>query len=75
MVGFTAIVLPQRATAERDRVLQEMLTKLAGSPYESRAQSWMKGSKLANEKQYLCISCHDSGRLEPSLARLNGGKK
>jgi len=57
-------------TAGRDRVLNEMLTKLAGSPYEARARAWQKEGALANEKQYLCISCHEPGRLTPTLARL-----
>jgi len=56
--------------AERDRVLNEMLAKLAGSPYEARARAWLKEANLANEKQYLCISCHEPGRLTPTLARL-----
>jgi len=55
--------------AERDRVLNEIATKLAGSPYETRARGWMK-SGLGSEKQYTCISCHEPGRLAPTMARL-----
>ena len=56
-------------SAERDRVLNEMAAKLAGSPYEGRARSWKEGG-LAKEKNFLCISCHEPGRLAPALARM-----
>jgi hypothetical protein len=61
-------------SAERDRVLNEMLARLGGSPYEARARAWLKEPELANEKQYLCISCHEPGRLAPTLARLQANK-
>jgi len=57
-------------TAERDRLIENMVTRLAGTPYEARGRAWQKGS-LAHEKEYTCISCHEPGRLAPTLARLN----
>ncbi len=57
-------------TAERDREIENMVTRLAGTPYEARGRAWQKGS-LAREKEYACISCHEPGRLAPTLARLN----
>ena len=49
--------------AERDRVIGEMLAKLQGSPYETRARHWQKLSNLTSEGDYTCLSCHDPGRL------------
>ena len=62
--------------AARDQALENMLTKLPGTPYESRARAWQKPGNIAKEKDYTCMSCHDPGRLAPTLARLSGaGKK
>ena len=58
-------------TAERDRMLDEITSNLRGTPYEARARAWKKGPALAAEKQYTCISCHEPGRLAPTLSRLN----
>lgn len=49
--------------AERDRVISEMLAKLPGSPYETRARHWQKLPNLKSEGDYTCLSCHDPGRL------------
>jgi len=59
-------------TEARDRTLQTIITHLAGTPYETRAREWQKPGKIAGEKQYNCISCHEPGRLAPTLARING---
>lgn len=56
--------------AERDRLTDLMLTRLAGSPYESRAKRWQKLPEIKSEIDNMCISCHDPGRLAPTLARL-----
>ena len=56
-------------TAERDRVISEILTKLQGSPYETRARHWQKLSNLKNEGDYACLSCHEPGRLASVLAK------
>jgi hypothetical protein len=58
-------------TAARDRALENMLTRLGGTPYESRARAWQKPGAIAKEKDYACMSCHDPGRLAPTLARLS----
>ena len=57
-------------TAARDEVLGKMRTQLAGTPYESRARAWEKPEALAKEKSYACISCHEPGRLAPTLERV-----
>ena len=56
--------------AARDEVLAKMRTQLAGTPYESRARAWEKPENLAKEKSYACISCHEPGRLAPTLERV-----
>lgn len=61
--------------AARDQALDNMVAKLAGTPYETRARSWQKGTTLAKEKDYACLSCHEPGRLGPTLARVNRAAK
>ena len=56
-------------TAERDRVIAEMLAKLQGSPYETRARHWQKLATLKNEGDYTCLSCHEPGRLASVMAK------
>ena len=60
-IAFASDRLGDRA--ERDRVIGEMLAKLQGSPYETRARHWQKLSNLTSEGDYTCLSCHDPGRL------------
>jgi hypothetical protein len=60
--------------AERDRLTTLMLTQLAGSPYESRARRWQKLPEIKSEIDNMCISCHEPGRLAPTLARLQAQK-
>ena len=60
--------------AERDRLVNEMATKLAGSVYEGRAKRWAGMSELKSEVDSMCISCHEPGRLKPTLARLEAGR-
>jgi len=55
---------------ERDRVLAQMLNKLQGTPYENRARRWQKQEEIKTQADHTCISCHDPGRLTPTLARL-----
>jgi hypothetical protein len=61
-------------SAARNEALDKMIAQLPGTPYATRALAWQTDGKLANEKQYTCLSCHDPGRLEPTLARLSTAK-
>jgi hypothetical protein len=54
---------------ERDRIISEMLAKGSGSPYETKAKRLQTAGKMT-QADLMCISCHEPGRLEPTLARL-----
>jgi len=56
--------------ADRDALIDAMLTKLQGSPYESRAKRWKTLPALTSESDNMCITCHDPGRLKNVQARL-----
>ena len=58
---------------DRDRIIGDMLVKLAGTPYEGRAKRWQKQADLKSAADNMCITCHEPGRLEPTLARLKAG--
>jgi hypothetical protein len=57
-------------TDEMNQHLDKILTALAGSPYEPMAKQWRQDPKVAAGSTLICKSCHDAGRLEPTLARL-----
>jgi hypothetical protein len=59
---------------ERDLALNNILTKLPNTSYATRATAWQKAGVLMKEKDYTCLSCHEPGRLEPTLTRLNNAK-
>lgn len=61
-------------TALRDEYLKKSIEKLAGTPYEKRAQKWLETGTLANGT-YMCLSCHEPGRYEPTLKRLQARKQ
>jgi hypothetical protein len=58
---------------ERDKTIALMLENLKGTPYEKRAQKWQTQSEIKSQADHTCISCHEPGRLEPTLARLKAG--
>jgi hypothetical protein len=60
---------------DRDQLIQDMIAKLPGSVYESRAVRWQKLPDLSSQRQYMCLSCHEPGRLNAVVARLNGPEK
>ncbi|MEO8028555.1 MAG: hypothetical protein ABI823_18885 [Bryobacteraceae bacterium] len=55
---------------EMTAFLDKMTTLLAGTPYASRAAKWKENPAVAAKTSLVCQSCHDGGRLEPTLARL-----
>jgi hypothetical protein len=59
---------------DRDHYVDEMLTKLAGSPYEARAKRWKNQPSLTNEVDNMCITCHEPGRLAAVQSRNNAAK-
>jgi hypothetical protein len=59
---------------ERDKYITEMMTKLAGTPYEGRAKRWQNQASLTSEVDNMCITCHEQGRLAAVQAKLNASK-
>jgi len=72
MIAFAADRLGDKQ--DRDHYVNEMATKLAGSPYEARAKRWKEQPALTSEVDNMCISCHEPGRLSAVQARLNAAK-
>lgn len=56
--------------AEADAQLDKMLVLMKGTPYEATAQAWKADPKSVST-MLACKSCHDAGRLAPTLANLN----
>lgn len=52
--------------------LDKMLALVAGTPYEPMAKKWKANPESAANTSLACMSCHDAGRLAPTLSRLNG---
>jgi len=59
-----------RADEAAQRV-DQMLAMLANTPYESMAKRWKAEPSAANGSTLMCKSCHEAGRLSPTLERLN----
>ena len=70
--GFASDQIGERE--ERNRVANEMVTKLKGSLYEVRGRRWLNATNLG-KADAMCISCHEPGRLQPTLARLSAPPK
>ena len=51
--------------------LDKILEVLGGTPYESVAKQWKKNPDTAAKASVTCLSCHNPGRLGPSMAALN----
>lgn len=50
--------------------LKQVVETLPGTPYASRAKKWQENYQLSKTTSLTCQTCHDPGRLEPSLARM-----
>jgi hypothetical protein len=56
---------------EMTEALDRMLVLTQGTPYEATALAWKADPKSAAGSSLGCKSCHDMGRLAPTLARLD----
>jgi hypothetical protein len=56
--------------AEREKYIALMRENLPGTPYPARAERWSKQARI--EGNYMCLSCHEPGRLEARLKSLAG---
>ncbi|HYP30214.1 MAG TPA: hypothetical protein VE262_26145 [Blastocatellia bacterium] len=57
-------------TEEMTQHLDKILAVMRDTPYESIAKQWKKDPAAAAGTSITCLSCHDSGRLAPSITAL-----
>jgi hypothetical protein len=69
--GLAQVAQRTGRTEEMNKHLDKMLVSLAGTPYEATARRWKDDPKAASGTMVICKNCHDSGRLAPTLARLD----
>lgn len=50
---------------ERRKYIELMTANLQGTPYPARADRWSKQTRI--EGRYMCLSCHEPGRLAARL--------
>ncbi|MBL8235051.1 MAG: hypothetical protein JNL98_41500 [Bryobacterales bacterium] len=51
--------------ADREKYIALMKEQLQGTPYPSRAERWANQTRI--EGSYMCLSCHEPGRLQARL--------
>jgi len=63
----------QRTGRQEEAALyvDKMLTLMQGTPYEATAKQWKSDPASASASALTCKSCHEAGRLSPSVARLS----
>ncbi|HEX4949351.1 MAG TPA: hypothetical protein VFZ34_21940 [Blastocatellia bacterium] len=69
--GITQSAMRTGRTQEANEFLDKMLVMLAGTPYEPTAKRWKADPKTAEKSSLLCMNCHEPGRLEATLTKLN----
>jgi hypothetical protein len=70
--GLTQAAQRTGRKEETAQYIDKMLTMLAGTPYEPMAKKWKANPEAAANTSLTCMSCHDAGRLAPTLSRING---
>jgi hypothetical protein len=58
-------------TDEAAQYLDKILAVLGGTPYETAARKWKASPESSANTGIACMTCHDAGRLGPTLSRLN----
>lgn len=56
--------------AEANAALEKFLPLAAGTPYEANALKWKNDPSSRATTNLGCLSCHDDGRLAPTVRRL-----
>lgn len=72
--GLTQAAMRTGRTQEANEMLEKMLVMLAGTPYEPTAKKWKADPKSAANSSLICMNCHEPGRLEATLTKLNTAK-
>src|SRR5262245_49552531 len=70
----SGLALSAQRTGRQEEAAQfvdKMLTLLQGTPYEATAKQWKSDPSAAATSTVTCKSCHEPGRLGPTLSRLN----
>ncbi len=57
---------------ETAQYVDKILAVLGGTPYESAARKWKANPESQAKTSVTCMTCHEAGRLEATLVRLNG---
>jgi tetratricopeptide (TPR) repeat protein len=55
---------------EAESWLKQILETMPGTPYASRAKRWQEKPEVSKSTSLTCQTCHDPGRLEPTIARM-----
>jgi len=71
LAGLTQAAQRTGRKEETAQYVDKMLAVLAGTPYESMARKWKTNPESAANSSLACMTCHDAGRLGPTLGRLN----
>lgn len=61
--------------ADAQARLTDLIETLPGSVYATRARKWQEQPEVAARTALACQTCHDAGRLEPTLQRMAAQKK
>ncbi|MBL8203247.1 MAG: hypothetical protein JNM09_03395 [Blastocatellia bacterium] len=69
--GVAQSALRTGRTQEANEFLDKMLVMMAGTPYEPTAKKWKADPKSAENSSLLCMNCHEPGRLEATVTKLN----
>ena len=56
---------------EAAQYVDRILAVLGGTPYEAAAKKWKANPESSASTSITCMTCHDNGRLAPTLSRLN----
>lgn len=69
--GLTQAAQRTGRKEETAQYIDKMLAVLAGTPYEPMARKWKANPESAANTSLACMTCHDAGRLGPTLGRLS----
>ena len=69
--GLAASSMRTGRAEEARQHIDKILAVLPNTPYEPVAKKWKENPKAAADTSITCMTCHDSGRLTPSISRLN----
>ncbi len=69
--GLAQSALRTGHTKEANEALDKILAVLPDTPYELIAKKWKENPKAADNSSIACMTCHEPGRLEDRMTKLN----